>query len=61
MQSNRQASPPIQEQEARSNDHARAWMRGQRVRILRSTIEDLDRACAQVRSTIYVLRKELGQ
>jgi len=61
MQTQEQTASAVQEEEARSDDRIRAWMNGQRVKYLRLKIEELDRACAQVRAIIYALRKELGQ
>jgi hypothetical protein len=56
----RQQSVPVSEPNGSLSEKG-AWMQKERVKTLRQQLEDLDKACAQVRHTVYVLRKELGQ
>jgi hypothetical protein len=61
MQSERRDSSNAQENNALERDRVKAWETGEYVRALGPKIEELDRACAQVRQILYDLRRVLKQ
>ena len=59
MQSKRQDSPKAQEGSALGWDRVKAWETGEYVKALGPKIEELDKACANVRQILYSLRRVL--
>lgn len=60
MNHGRQDSPLTQD-DALSPRRMKAWETGEYVKALGPKIEELGKACAQVRQIVYSLRKVLGQ
>jgi hypothetical protein len=61
MQSERPNSPKAQEANSLGRDRVKAWETGEYVKALGPKIEELDKACAQVRQILYSLRRVLKQ
>jgi hypothetical protein len=59
MQTERLSSSNAQDGSAFGKDRARAWETGEYVKALGPKIEELDKACAQVRQILYGLRRVL--